>query len=371
LKILITGGMGFIGKALTRNLRNRYPNARITIVDSMNPQVHGVSQTWTRQSGVEFYQCKISEINQEIYADIDYIYHLAAETGTAQSSYQIENYVQTNELEFASLLQGVANQAKSIKKIILPSSRSIYGEGAYLDNSGTRVFPGTRSPSNMAANVFDLHYNDEKLTPCATKETDKISCSSVYAATKFNQEILLKAFCATYDVRYTIFRLQNVYGPGQSLKNPYTGIVSIFSNLLRQNLPLNIFEDGNESRDFVYIEDVAQILAMSMCHSDSDDLTVNLGTGQQVSVMTIAKTLRRLLDSESDIVVTGDFRVGDIRHNFADTELLKQKFNIIDFTNIADGLTNFCNWAKLSPIFEDKTGDALAEARKIVERYEK
>ena len=233
--------------------------------------------------------------------DVASVVHLAAETGTGQSMYRIGDYTSTNVLGTALLLDVLANDRHEVTKLVLASSRSVYGEGAYQCARCGLVYPPMRSLESLQAGQWEppCPCCCGPIHPVATPETARTSPASVYAATKLAQEDLVRIAANALGIPFLIFRLQNVYGEGQSLNNPYTGILSIFSNRIRQGKEIVLFEDGQESRDFVHVSDVAEAMALGLTSDGGDGLTMNVGSGVQVSVDTIARSLKRQFNDSS------------------------------------------------------------------------
>ncbi len=269
-KILITGGAGFIGSHLVRQLLAN--GTAVRVLDPLTPQVHGEKPRdleWLRKRQVEFVQGSVTDryVLESALEGVNKIVHLAAETGTGQSMYEMARYNEVNSQGTALLLDIIANRRSlNICQIVLASSRSVYGEGAYecinCRNSVGRLFPGTRQASKLEAGHWEpvCRICDNNLLPIPTHEDDPVRPASIYAATKYAQETLVRVACEALGIQYAILRLQNVYGEGQSLNNPYTGIMSIFSTKIRRGIDLPIFEDGLESRDFVHVEDVVRAI---------------------------------------------------------------------------------------------------------------
>ncbi len=370
--ILLTGGAGFIGSHLTKELLIR--GYRVRVLDPLIRQVHGAlprGLKWLDAEGVEFMRDSVTDRAAVARAvdGIDHIVHLAAETGTGQSMYEVARYNEVNSQGTAILLDVLANTAaRSVRGIVLASSRSVYGEGAYVCahcGPSVRIYPRARSPQQLAAHRWEplCERCGNGLLATATRETDAVRPASIYAATKFAQEELVRVACESLSIGYTILRLQNVYGQGQSLNNPYTGILSIFSTRVRRGLDLPIFEDGQESRDFVHVQDVVRAMASCLRAEQAPNAIINVGSGIGTSVLEVARQLSLALGVESDIKVTSEYRVGDIRHNFADIERLESMLQCTPQVALADGLREFCDWVRTQPLPQDQLARANAELR--------
>jgi len=352
--VLITGGSGFIGTEIVNQLYAT-GNWKIIVLDSMTEQIHGKdwknSYLYKKIEGkCKFIRGSVCDLNtvQKAIEESEYIIHLAAETGTGQSMYRINQYNETNIMGTSNLLQAISlmgNNSK-VKKIILSSSRSVYGEGKYECPSCGIIYPDSRSKDKLLAGDFNFYCPKcgEKLNLLSTTEDSEVKPCSLYAYTKYAQEMMLKTMCPAMGIDYTIFRFQNVYGIGQSLKNPYTGILSVFSTLMLEDKPVNIFEDGLESRDFINVKDIAKGVIDSIENSESDGEVINLGSGINTSVLEIAELLKKYYDSKSDINITGDFRIGDIAHNKADISKAERILGFNPTVSLADGLKAFCSW---------------------------
>ena len=350
--ILITGGAGFIGSRLALRLIGE--GHVVTVLDTLSPQVHGAdpdaSPLYAAIKGkVRFVRGTVTD--RATMADVltgqQAIVHLAAETGTGQSMYQIEHYNAVNVGGTALMLDILANAPHSVKRIVVASSRSSYGEGRYRSAELGDVYPGARSAEDMQKGDFAVKYPGATtpLELVATHEESKIHPASVYGITKQVQEQLVMTVCPSIGIEGVALRYQNVFGPGQSLSNPYTGILSIFSNLMMQGKPINIFEDGTESRDFVYIDDVVTATALAVTHPAAANEVFNVGTGVPVSVMTVAETLKRLIGADVPITVTGNFRIGDIRHNYAAMDKIKDRLGFAPAYDFERGIAEFVGWA--------------------------
>ena len=352
--ILITGGSGFIGSEIVRQIDN-IKNYNIIVLDSMTEQIHG--KDWRKsylykaiEGKCRFIKGSVCDLDTVVDAigDCECVIHLAAETGTGQSMYQINQYNETNIMGTSNLLQAITTlgHKSKVKKIILSSSRSVYGEGKYKCQNCGITYPDSRRKEKMLEGDFNFYCPKcgEKLTLLPTTEDSEIKPVSLYAYTKYAQEMMLRTMCPAMGIDYTIFRFQNVYGVGQSLKNPYTGILSVFSTLMLENKPVNIFEDGLESRDFINVKDIAKGVIDSIENEKSNGETINLGSGVNTSVIDIAEILKKHYKTNSEIRVTGDFRIGDIAHNKADISKAQRILNFKPSIPLEDGLQDFCSW---------------------------
>lgn len=287
--VLITGGAGFIGSNLALKLISK--GYTVTVLDNLSPQIHGENPKETSplflsiKDKVKFIEGTVTNIEdwKKALEEQDAIVHYAAETGTGQSMYEVQKYVDVNVTGTSLMLDLLVNGSYNVKKVVVASSRSIYGEGKYISKELGAVYPKHRIAEDMAKGDFEPNYKDSsELTLVATDEDSKIHPSSVYGITKQNQEQMVLTVCPTIGIAGVAFRYQNVYGPGQSLKNPYTGILSIFSTQIKNGNGINIFEDGKESRDFVFINDVvdATILGLEKAEADNQVLMWELALQQ-------------------------------------------------------------------------------------------
>lgn len=369
-KVLVTGGAGFIGSHLAPKLvASGY---QVRVLDSLSSQIHGAipcGLEWLRNDNIEFQRGDVTvrEDWELALSGIDAIVHLAAETGTGQSMYQVSRYSEVNT-QGTALMFDVLGRARGhqVKRVVLSSSRSIYGEGAYVHPvSGMRVYPTARGAEQLQKGIWDpfCSLTGAALQLVATHETDLVSPASIYAATKYAQEDLVRIACQSMGIGYAILRLQNVYGEGQSLNNPYTGILSIFSTKIRRNAVLPLFEDGEESRDFVHVEDVTDALLAAVMCDRSPDMAINVGSGLATSVRVVAEGLSHAFGKEPKLAVTGQFRIGDIRHNYADISRLRESLGITPRVSLSEGLQRFAKWVSEQPLPEDQLDKANQELR--------
>lgn len=369
--ILITGGAGFIGSRMARRLAET--GRRVVVLDNLSPQVHGVGAPLPellKHPNIRFIRGSVNSAETVVAAleGVSRIAHLAAETGTGQSMYEIARYNLVNTQGTAVLLDLLAQQEqRQVERLVLTSSRSVYGEGRFgCATCGTdNIVPESRSAIALGSQVWDPECPtcSNALSPLPTREFDATKPASIYAATKLAQEDLVRISCNSLGIGHAIFRLQNVYGEGQSLKNPYTGILSIFSTKVRRGSPLPLFEDGEETRDFVHVDDVVTALIAGLLKEDAPNTTINVGSGVATSVRTIAEMLNAALDGSSEIVITGEYRLGDIRHNMADITRLCDLLGHAPKVELEEGLRRFADWVLSQPLPEDLLDKANAELR--------
>ena len=371
MNILLTGGAGFIGSEIVTQL-HKCGEYNITVVDSMDEQIHG--KNWENsylykriQDKCNFLKTSVTdtEVMIEVVKKNDCVIHLAAETGTGQSMYMINRYNETNVMGTSNLFQAItaAGKENRVKKIILSSSRSVYGEGKYECPRCGIVYPDSRDKNRMLKHDFNFYCPDcgEKLKLIPTTESSRIKPVSLYAYTKYAQEMMLQTMCPAMGIDYTIFRFQNVYGVGQSLKNPYTGILSVFSSLMLENKTVNIFEDGKESRDFVNVKDIAAGVIAALQNERSNGQVINLGSGENTSVIEIANILKKHYHSNSDVIISGDFRIGDIAHNKADITKARELLDFEPKISLEEGLEDFCKWVQGQETDNSKYEASLSE----------
>lgn len=369
--ILITGGAGFIGSNLALKLIQK--GHKITVLDNLSKQIHGENPEVTSplfksiKDKVNFIEGTVTSREDWTKAleNQNVVVHFAAETGTGQSMYCIEKYTEVNIQGTAIMLDILANKENSVEKIVIASSRSIYGEGKYKHPELGIVYPTHRKENDMLAGNFELTYADDKeLELLATDEDSKIHPSSVYGITKQNQEQMIMTVCPTIGIAPVGFRYQNVYGPGQSLSNPYTGILSIFSTQIRNNNPIQIFEDGKETRDFVFIDDVVAATILGIEKEEANGQVFNVGTGVATDVLEVANSLIKAYDIDVPVTVTGRFRLGDIRHNYADLTKIKELLGFEPTVYFKEGIEKFSAWVLQQEIQEDKLSKSLEEMKK-------
>ena len=368
--ILITGGAGFIGSNLALKLISK--GYTVTVLDNLSPQIHGDNPKETSplflsiKDKVKFIEGTVTNIEdwKKALEGQDVIVHYAAETGTGQSMYEVQKYIDVNITGTSLMLELLVNGDYNVKKVVVASSRSIYGEGKYMSKELGAVYPKHRVAEDMDKGDFEPNYsNSSSLTLVATDEDSKIHPSSVYGITKQNQEQMVLTVCPTIGIAGVAFRYQNVYGPGQSLKNPYTGILSIFSTQIKNGNGINIFEDGKESRDFVYIDDVVDATILGIEKEEANNQVFNVGTGVATDVITVANSLCKNYGVEVPITISGNYRLGDIRHNFADLTKISSTLGFEPKFSFEQGLQQFTDWVNTQEVQEDKYQKSIDEMK--------
>ncbi len=366
-KVLITGGAGFIGSNLALRLLEK--GYEVSVLDNLSPQVHSQNSPlyMSIKDKVRFIHGDVRNADdwRSALEGQDAVVHFAAETGTGQSMYEIDKYADVNIRGTALMLDYITNNKNSIKKMVVASSRSIYGEGKYhCHNCGT-VYPVERRDADMKLGDFNVKCpicgNDSSLRP--TDEDSKIHPTSIYGITKQVQEQMVLTVGRALSIPSVALRYQNVYGPGQSLSNPYTGILSIFSTRIFNGNDILIFEDGLESRDFVYIDDVVDATVLALESKGEYYEAFNVGYGERVDVKTVAESLCEIYEASVNIVVTGNYRLGDIRDNYADLCKSKKMLGFSPKVSFKDGLRKFCEWVRRQAVEEDRYDQSIMEMK--------
>lgn len=365
--VLITGGAGFIGSNLALKLVEK--GYKVTVLDNLSEQIHG-----TNSDLLQSIEGKVTFIKGDVRNRADWqkallhqhiVVHLAAETGTGQSMYEVQKYVDVNINGTAIFLDYLVNEKHSVEKVIIASSRAIYGEGKYKCVEHGLIYPDERLEKDLSKGDFEpkCPVCNTDLLLQATDENSKIHPSSIYGITKQNQEQMVLNVCQSIGIPAVAFRYQNVYGPGQSLKNPYTGILSIFSTQIKNGNDINIFEDGKESRDFVFIDDVVKATVLGIQKKEADFEVFNVGSGKGTTVTDVAQTLKSLYKSPVNIKETGNFRLGDIRHNYADLSHIQNKLGFQPDVDFQTGVAAFAEWVNGQEIQEDRYLKSIEEMK--------
>ena len=363
LNILVTGGAGFIGSHLVDALIEK--GHRVRILDSLVGQVHGDKIPEHLNKNAEFIKADVcdAEAIGKALDGIEVIYHEAAEVGVGQSMYEIVRYVKANDLGTAVLLEEMIRRPGQIKKLVVASSMSIYGEGAYVcSGCGVNVSPFLRSDEQLAAHDWD--FRCEKcgglLAAVGTPEEKPLFPTSVYAVSKQDQEQYCLAVGRAYKIPTVAFRYFNVYGTRQALSNPYTGVCAIFSSRLLNGQAPMIFEDGEQSRDFVHVSDIVQANLLALESDRADYNTMNIGTGRATSIKEIAQLLAKGLGKTIEPEIVGKYREGDIRHCVADITKARKLLGYQPKTSLEDGMVELLAWVKNQEA-DDRVASATAE----------
>ncbi len=370
MKILITGGAGFIGSKLCMELGKK--GYEVTVLDNLSSQIHGTypeedSPLYRSIIGrVRFIKGDVvnAEDWEKAIEGQEVIVHLAAETGTGQSMYQIEKYSEVNVSGTAKMLDLLVNRPHAVRKVVIASSRAVYGEGKYLHPELGLIYPKPRNVEEMRKGNFEIIYPDGQiLRALPTDEEAKIHPTSIYGITKYTQEQMVMTACSSMGVAPVAVRFQNVYGEGQSLLNPYTGILSIFSSQILNGNDINIFEDGRESRDFIHVNDAVEATIRCIESDAANGEIFNVGTGISTAVTTVAENLRKFYDMDFEITISGQFRLGDIRHNFADISKIRSRLGFHPEISFEEGISKFTQWVLQQNIQDIKFKESLEEMK--------
>jgi dTDP-L-rhamnose 4-epimerase len=360
--ILITGGAGFIGSHLADALLSR--GHRVRALDNLSPQVHGpkAERPAYLDPEVELIRGDVRdpEIVSRALDGVEVVYHLAAAVGVGQSMYEIAQYTSVNNLGTAVLLEALA--AQPVARLVVASSMSLYGEGLYRCSDGSLCTGVERDLAQLRAGEWEVRSQEgEVLTPVPTPESKLPSLASVYALSKFDQERMSLMIGRAYGIPTTALRFFNVFGTRQALSNPYTGVLAIFaSRLLNGNRP-SVFEDGLQRRDFVSVSDVAQACCLVLEHPESAGGVLNVGSGRSYTIAEIGERIAKVVGKEYlKPEITGKYRVGDIRHCFADISLARSTLGYEPQVGLEDGLEELAGWLE-GQVADDRVEEASAE----------
>jgi dTDP-L-rhamnose 4-epimerase len=359
-RVLITGGAGFIGSHVADELLSR--GYRVRVLDNLSPQVHGdgarrPSYLHREVELVVGDVCDESAVRRALVG-VDAVYHFAAMVGVGQSMYEVARYTQTNNLGTAVLLEALIE--RPVTRLIVASSMSVYGEGLYRTREGAVVAGRERSLAQLKRKEWELNgEGGQALAPLPTPESKQPALASVYALSKYDQERICLMIGRAYGIPTVALRFFNAYGPRQALGNPYTGVLAIFAaRLLNDNAPL-IFEDGRQMRDFVNVHDVARACRLALETTLVSDCVLNIGSGQPHSVASVAERMQEVLGKRNVLPeVTGSYRVGDIRHCFADITAAERLLGYRPYVGLDEGLTELAAWLE-----QESAIDRVSEAR--------
>lgn len=349
--VLITGGAGFIGSQLSHRLVEA--GYHVAVMDILHPQVHGVDRPIEIPAGVRFFTGDVTHAPDwdavlRLFRPSQ-IVHLAAETGTAQSLSQATRHGAVNVVGTTQLIDALGRSGAVPEQLVLASSRAVYGEGAWQSGAQT-LYPQPRSHAQLLAGIWDPQGpTGEQAVPLPSRaDRTEPRPTNVYAATKLAQEHLLAAWTAAHDTNLSVLRLQNVYGPGQSLTNSYTGIVALFARLARQGVSLEVYEDGQIVRDFVYIEAVIDALFAAVQRPASQPRCLDIGSGAATTIHELANKVAAMCDAPEPVVV-GKFRDGDVRAASCDIEPAQNELDWHPQWTLDDGLSALLEWIVQQP----------------------
>jgi len=359
---LVAGGAGFIGRHLCRELLRH--GHQVRVLDSLVEQVHPPGTSLELGREVDFIEGDLRDAAavRRAIAGVDGVFNLAAEVGVGQSMYEIERYVGANDLGTAILMQEIMEQP--VSRVVVASSMSIYGEGLYRAPDGRLVSTAVRRPEDLQAGEWEPRDAGEVLEPVPTDESKQPDLASVYALSKYVQERLTLMLCAAYGMEGVALRLFNVFGPGQQLSNPYTGVLAIFSGRLLNGQPPAIFEDGQQRRDFVHVSDVARAFRLAMEAPAAVGQAINIGSGRSHSVVEVAHLLAREMGREDlEPQILNRARSGDIRHCFSDIGKARELLGYTPGLRLEDGLEELVEWVSTQQA-RDRVGEAQQELEK-------
>lgn len=362
--VLVTGGAGFVGSHLVDALVAR--GDRVRILDNLDPQVHGEARrppAWlSPDAELVVGDVRDAEALRRAMAGAEVIYHLAAAVGVGQSMYQVAHYVGANTMGTANLLQALVDARGEVGRVVVASSMSIYGEGRYARPGGGEPASVTRTAAQLQRRAWEpVDADGTPLVSVATDEGKVLDPTSIYALTKADQERMVLQVGAAYGIPSVALRFFNIYGPRQALSNPYTGVAAIFSaRLLNGERPL-IYEDGEQTRDFVSVHDIVRALLLAGTEEAAAGKAFNVGTGRPISVREVAATLARVLGVEAEPEVTGRYRVGDIRHCWADVSLAREVLGYEPKVSFEAGMEELVAWLQAQERPKDDVARHAAE----------
>jgi dTDP-L-rhamnose 4-epimerase len=350
-KALVTGGAGFIGSHLVDKLIDQ-KGYEISILDTLEEQVHGKDDHPPDylNKNAKFHKGSVTNYKnfEDLVGESDVIFHLAAMVGVGQSMYRIKDYIDNNILGLANLLDILVNSSHNVKKVILASSNTVYGEGKYQCNSCGVVFPELRPLDQLRRKEWDASCPNCGLNikPLLTGENSLCTPSSIYAYSKLAQEKMALMIGNTYGINTTVLRFFLTYGTRQALSNPYTGVCAIFSTQALNGISPIIFEDGNQSRDFVNVNDICQALILAMEKNAANGEIFNVGTGIPITIKEVAEIITKKINPELEPIYNQQYRIGDIRHCIADISKIKNKLDYKPLVSFKDGINDLIDWIK-------------------------
>lgn len=358
--VLITGGAGFIGSYVVDQLLSL--GCRVRVLDSLCAQVHPQRKRPSYLSrNIELIRGDIRDplAVQAALRDVDSVVHLVAAVGVGQSMYEVVHYTDVNNCGTAVLMEALTKAP--VSRLVVASSMSVYGEGLYETDAGSRVERCTRSVDQLREGRWEPEDEcGQPLRPLPTSETKLPSLSSVYALSKYDQECMCLLLGRAYGIPTVALRFFNVYGPRQALSNPYTGVLAIFASRLLNGRPPLIFEDGRQRRDFVSVHDVARACCLALTQSGVDYTVINVGSGRAISIADLARKLAAVMEKDIEPEITGQYRVGDIRHCFADISRARKALDYEPLVSLEEGMDELARWLE-GVTAEDRAAEAHRE----------
>jgi dTDP-L-rhamnose 4-epimerase len=366
--ILVTGGAGFIGSHLVDALVER--GCRVRIFDNLEPQVHGPGQEAPSYLNPDA-ELIVGDVRDgsalaRALEGVEIVFHYAAAVGVGQSMYEIHRYAETNTLGGANLLDALANSRHDVRKLVVASSMSIYGEGKYECDACGVVYPQLRSDEQLQQREWEMRCPQcgEAVRPLPTDESKPLYPTSIYAVTKRDHEEMFLCFGRAYNIPAVALRFFNVYGTRQALSNPYTGVAAIFSARIMNGQPPVIYEDGLQSRDFIHVHDIVRASLLALDLDEANNEVFNVGTGAPLTVLDIARVLiGQLAEGRMEPEIAGQYRRGDIRHCFADISKLRERLGFTPEVSFEDGISDLTGWVRQQEVVDrfDAVAKELAD----------
>jgi dTDP-L-rhamnose 4-epimerase len=371
MKVLITGGAGFVGSHTADALLSR--GYEVRVFDNLTPQVHGEKGQIPGylNKNVEFIKGDVRDRDALVKAlnGVEAVFHLAAAVGVGQSMYQVYDFVSANSLGGAVLLDILIREKHTVAKIVVASSMSLYGEGQYFCKECGVVYPKLRTNAQLQAKDWELHCPicDKIVKPMPTNEEKPLFPTSIYAITKRDHEETFLTIGRAYNLPTVALRYFNIYGSRQALSNPYTGVSAIFCSRLLNHKPPLVFEDGSQSRDFTHVSDIVQANMLALEKDEANYEMFNVGTGRAMSIAEVGNLLKRRLAPELELDIVGQYRTGDIRHCYADISKIRQLLGYQPKVSFEAGMNELIEWVKTQEAEDlvEKAKDQLVQ-RKLV-----
>jgi len=369
MKVLVTGGVGFIGSYIVDLLIERGYDVRI--LDNLEKQVHGGKKPSYLNKNAEFIKGDVKRLKYwgKSLKNVNFLIHLASKVGVGQSMYEPVNYLENNVIGTANFYELMNNYKEKIKKVVIASSMILYGEGLYSCKEHGIKSPAPREIEQLKRKEWELKCPEckKEMIPIPTPENKTPQNLSLYALTKYNQERMAMIYLKSLGISTIVLRPFNVYGPRQSLSNPYTGVTAIFSSRIKNNKPPKIYEDGKQTRDFIFVEDVARSFVKAM-ESDKNEI-YNIGSGEPTTIKKISELLIKLFNKNMKPEITDNFRPMDLRHCYADISKIKKDLNFEPKIGLNKGLKILSDWGEKQKA-EDKFEESEKELKNFIRKSE-